>query len=518
MLIPAFILAAAALWVTGPRGRAFRKNWTRGDTLGALVLLLGANFFFNRLVLARNYQWNNVTELWKGRMIDLGLSAGSAFAIGLGLLPVIGGFTSLRLTERRGDPAYRAFAAFFVTATLTVSLYTATKAAYLSTVFGTYTEERNMIYLSPLLLIGTLLVLESRRIDWRLLLVAAAFVFYMVLDKPYQLDYPYYEAPGYSILTALNRHFNWDLSHLHWTLFTAGVVGVAILAAPRFRGLKPVAIALMLTWLVAGEIGAAAGNINFADQLRSGSPTHLNWVDQRTHGQGVTYLALASSDNNGLYLTEFWNRDLKHVDCFECPVVGPGPGPAGGPSLVSADGELSEYTGTPYVLTNGGLYLQGEMIANFHYLILYHIKGVWKLRNAAIGVYSDGWMGNHAAWTYFPRHGSGIVTVDLRRTGFNGIAPFGHATIKVGPVKLDKNGEPGLGRTVAVRHAIVRNGPLSDVKVRIHVTHTPVRVVVAIPQTFAPSASDTRQLAAQVDLLVHRPTAAAKPDKPAKPG
>ena len=84
----------------------------------------------------------------------------------MGILPVIGGLRLARARERRGEPAYRAFAAYLGAAILCVSLYTAVKAAYLSTVFSTLTEERNMIYLSPLMLIGTALVLESKRIDW----------------------------------------------------------------------------------------------------------------------------------------------------------------------------------------------------------------------------------------------------------------------------------------------------------------------------------------------------------------
>ena len=60
-----------------------------------------------------------------------------AFTVGMGILPVIGGFASLRLPERRGDPVYRAFAAYLGGAIVCVSLYTAVKAAYLSTVFST---------------------------------------------------------------------------------------------------------------------------------------------------------------------------------------------------------------------------------------------------------------------------------------------------------------------------------------------------------------------------------------------
>ena len=78
VVIPSFALAAAGLWVTGPRGKAFRRNWSRTDTLGAVVLLLGANFLFNRVVLNRSYEWMIASEYWKGRMIHLGLCAVAA--------------------------------------------------------------------------------------------------------------------------------------------------------------------------------------------------------------------------------------------------------------------------------------------------------------------------------------------------------------------------------------------------------------------------------------------------------
>jgi len=140
-------------------------------------------------------------------------------------------------------------------------------------------------------------------------------------------------------------------------------------------------------------------------------------------------------------------------------------------------------------------------------MILIRVHGPWKLHDAAIGVTSDGWMSTKAAWTYFPKR-SGVLTVDLRRTAFDGVAPFAHATIVAGTVKLDQNNLPVLKHVFAVRHAIVKNGPSSDVKVNINVVQAPVRVVVTIPEsdTFVPSATDTRQLGAQIEFSF-------KPDK-----
>ena len=54
------------------------------------------------------------------------------------------------------------------------------KASYLSTVFATRVEERNLIYIAPLLFIGTALVFSRRRVSWVGLTVAGAYVLYLV--------------------------------------------------------------------------------------------------------------------------------------------------------------------------------------------------------------------------------------------------------------------------------------------------------------------------------------------------
>ena len=171
------------------------------------MLLAGALVLFNRVILQHEVIWQVSTQYWKNRMVDLGLKAGLAFIVGIGILPVVGGFTSLFLRERRGDPRYRAFVAFFASSVLCVVLYTAIKAAYLSTIFATLVEERNLIYLSPLMLLGTAMVFESRQIDWRVVGAVSLFVVWLVYDKPFQLLFPYFEAPGFAILAVVNRAF-----------------------------------------------------------------------------------------------------------------------------------------------------------------------------------------------------------------------------------------------------------------------------------------------------------------------
>jgi hypothetical protein len=91
-----------------------------------------------------------------------------------------------------------------------------------------------------------------------------------------------------------------------------------------------------------------------------------------------------------------------------------------------------------------------------------------------------------------------MLLVDVRRTGYTGPGEPGHVTIRVGTVKLDDNGIPGIGRTIATRRLVIHNG--EDRPVRIPVSSTPVRVVVDTTPTFHPSPSDTRDLGAQVSF------------------
>jgi len=117
----------------------------------------------NELISPHAQQWAYVSGNFPGRIWSLGMQAASALAIGLGLLPFVGGLASLWIPERRTDRAWRAFAAFTGSALFTVWLYTGVKAAYLSTNFATRVEERNMIYLGPLLIVGAAVWLCSNR-------------------------------------------------------------------------------------------------------------------------------------------------------------------------------------------------------------------------------------------------------------------------------------------------------------------------------------------------------------------
>jgi len=492
----AFLISLGALFVIGPRGRALRRGWSRSDHFAAAVLGAGALILFNRVILQHEPIWQLSTQYWKDRMVDLGLKAGQAFVIGMGILPVVGGFTSLVLRERRADPRYRAFVAYFAASILCVSIYTAIKAAFLSTIFATLVEERNMIYLAPMMLIGTAIVFEARRIDWRVVAVVSLFLAWLIYNKPFQLDFPYFEAPGYAILAVFTRHFSWTVEGLRLGLLLTLLVGLLALSVRRLPAVGAAVALLLCAWMLTSEIATTVGTDDYAMRFRNNLPAQLDWIDQRVHGAPVTYLGQEIKDPNGLFETEFWNRSIKHVDSLDGSA--PGPGPAYAPNIISTDGKLDGLDGVPYVVADNGVTLQARVVDRWNQLVLYRATGPWRLLEAEQQVYSDGWVPAWSTFTYFKPGLRGTLVVSLQRTGYHGDAPPGRALLTTGTVKL-VNLQARIGTIFDQRRAIVENG--SSQVIKIPVARTPVRLVLTFPTTSTFHAgSDMRDLAAQASF------------------
>jgi hypothetical protein len=492
------LISLGVLWFTGPRGKAWRATLSRADKIGAAVLFAGGLILFNRIFLQRVEIWQLSTQYWKGRMVDLGLTAAFAFTVGLGILPVIGGLASLALRERRSDPVYRAFAAYLGASIFCVGLYTAVKAAYLSTVFSTLVEERNLFYLSPLLLLGSALVLEARRINWWVVAAATGFVVYLVLEKPIQLLFPYNEAPGFAILTIPTRHWRWTIQDLHLTLLVVLAIGLVVLYFRKVPGVVAAAVVLCAAWMLTSEIATTVGFDRIASNFRRDLPVQLNWVDEASGGQPVTYLGQEIKDPNLTLLTEFWNRSLHHV--YSLDGSAPGPGPAGTPNIVKPDGTLSRVPpDTKFILADSGVSLQQPIVASWAQMRLYGKRGPWRLLDALQQVYDDGWAPDWSTYTYFKPNQRGTLEVTLSRRAVTSGPPPGHATLDVGTVRIDPNGAgPALGKVYAVRHALVQNGKQETIS--IPVARTPVRVELRIHPLFHANNTDPRALGAQVSF------------------
>ncbi len=485
VVLPASLaLAAATSWVIGRGGLSWRRALV---SVGALVIFA---FLFNFLVVARLQSWSFGQYFNHETLTQGGLAAG-ALAIGLGLLPVIAGIASLWLPERFPDPAYRAFAIYLGASLVTLGIYTAAKAAYLFSSLQPTIEERNLFYLSPLLLIGTALAFGARRLNWPLVALATAGALTIVWSGKFEVGAPYFDAPGLAVLTLVNRDFRWDVGDFHDLLVCAAAISVTLLVLRRRRHVPAVAAAVLAAWLLTGQIYAANANANYSDVFANRIPTPRNWVDRATHGAPVTFLGENVTDGTALWLTEFWNRSIGHVASLNG--VAPGPGPISAPALATTDGTLTGFTGDPYTLAGPGVTLAATPVQSRDGFTLYRTPSRWHLLETEQNVYTDGWATSPIGYTYFPRGGPGVLTIDLSRTAFNGLGPPGKATIRVGTVRLDRNGNPVLDRVVTVRHHLVPNGKLAVI--RIPVAATPVTVEVKMT-TFTPQ-GDTRLLAAQ---------------------
>jgi hypothetical protein len=481
----AFAVAAVVLWLCGPRSKKLRAGWSRTDTLGAAVLGAGALILLNAIISHHSNEWAVVTQSYKDRMWHLGLEAGSALVIGLGVLPAMAGLASLWLPERKHDPNWRAFAALTAASIVTFGAYTAIKAAYLSLTFGTFVEERNLIYLSPLLITGAVVYFSARRPSRIALALSTAFCGWLVLAYGYQLGFPYFEAPGYGIATMANRAFHWDQPTIRLALGATLVVSFAICLVPFARHRLGSARALVLgfaalgiaVWGLAGEVTSARGSQSGATQLAANLPQPLNWVDRRAGGSGVTYLGQQVGTDIGLNLTEFWNRSIEHIWTLDGSA--PGPGPTLTPDLARPDGTLRFDPGTDFVLTDNGVKMIGQTIQQNGSLTLIRVPHPWRLQESYYGRSADGWIAdrNDASYAYFGPARRGVLTVDVSRLGFCANAPPTPITVRIGPVALNSQRAPVVLRPTTVRHGLLRACHHIPIRVR---TTAPVAVAVHV--------------------------------------
>jgi len=487
----AFLIAGGGLWITSPRGRALRSNWTRSDTLGAVVLLIGGLFLFNRVVLQHVTEWQLSTQYWKNRMVDLGLRAALSFVVGMGVLPVIGGFASLRLRERRGDPVYRAFAAYAGATILCVSLYTAVKAAYLSTIFATLWEERNLIYLVPLLLGGTGMWLARRRVDPVALVAATGLVLWLAVTVPLHLDpTPASDAPSLEILGTLG----WGPPAVHGLLAGFAVLAALVVLVRPVRLLVG-ACALVLVWSLASEIYASHRSADYASRLAAAVPRPLEWITQATGGRPSAYVGQEILHPSDIWLQSFWNPSLVLMRSLDGTPGGTGPLksyhgiPATGDILriqVGRQGALPLPAGIGFLVGDRGITGAGRLLATGE---RWHVYTGTRLRSAALGVYSDGWMGARSTFSVF--NGSeGSVRVRLSRSNWCGRDVPGRTRIFL-------NGSP---RAYTIVHAC------KTVEATVPTPTTPFRIETAIHPTFSPAAldpsyPDKRQLGAVVTYI-----------------
>ena len=474
----ALACAAAVLWVVGPRGQRVRRAWSTFDHVGAVILLVGVILVGNAALGVHVTQWHVVTSSWQGRMWTLGLTSVSALAIGLGVLPLIAGLASLWLPERRNDPEWRAFAAYTASAIVFFWLYTAVKAAYLSTVVFTRIEERNLIYLGPLLLVGTVTYFSSR--PWLPLTFAATGVTaFLVLYYGYQLDDPYFESPGYGIAAFANRDLRWTQHDIRLALAvtTAVALGAALLPyARRLRLLMPVVAAATVAWMLTGQITVAQGAAAGSRALLANYVSPPTWIDDETGRAGTTFMGqnLSAGQDVGVWLTEFWNRSVQNIWTLDGSA--PGPGLTTTPDLVAPNGTLRHDPGQPYVVQTNGVDIIGKVIDQRTNTQLVRISHPWRLQQAYYGRSDDGWITGangdatsaDGTFAYFgPGTAPGKLDLTIGRPGFCHDSPGTNAVVRIGPVALNQQRAPIVTHPAYVRRLHVADCSINHIVVTV---------------------------------------------------
>ena len=512
VLFPVLGLCVLAVIWRGGRMSRFRTTWTRGDWVGAATLAVGALIVCGAFASSQSGTWYVTTTFFQGRMIDYGLWATGALAIGLGIVPLIAGLASLvRPKGEESQPGVGALAIVTVAAITCFGLYTAIKAAYLSTIFGTMILERNLIYLVPLLFAGTALFFQRRGGRWWAVVVAGCFALYLVHTTPYALtQYPNYEAHGLAIIALANRIFRWPGDTIEHTLIIVAIGATALLVLlPWLRGrqtaviLTSIIAAFTLAWTGTAEVYAAHGEQLFSEQLYNTLPRPANWLDKQTQGRSTVFLGQAIRDSNPINLLEFWNRSLTKVWALDG--TAPGPGATATPNVERPDGKLTG-PGTDYALTTPGVDVAGRRVgATVGGNTLVELEGGnLRLQTAQTGIYPDGWMGGGASFSLYnvPPRTRGHVHVVLSRAAWCGKDVRSEIIVEVGPVGI-RALQPIIARVTDRATSVIHSCQVKRFVLRT--PPQPWRVEVRINPTFVPSQidptlGDPRQLGALVSF------------------
>jgi len=515
------VLVLGLLWIgwQSEPVRRWRSSWSTWDWVGAVTLVVGVAVGFSALMGHLSESWVITTSTYKERIVDHAAWAAGALAIGIGVLPMVAGVAALaRPRNEQRDPQTRAFVVTSVTALAVFLWYAGIKGAYISTVFGTFVVERNLIYLCPILFAATALAFVRATGRGWAIAGAAVFTAYVVSTTPLILQYPYYESHGLAILAFANRELGWPEGKIEDALVVACLVSFAVVVALRllrrgslaFSLLAGTAAVAVVTWSLTAEVYAAEGERILSKQAAQNLAKPYDWVEQATDGGSVVVLGQQITDPTNIWLTEFFNPSIRKMWSLDGTAKEVG-GPILTPDLGAADGTLSPSPETEYALALNGVELQAPVVEERGRDTLYRLDGKpLKLAAAIIGLESDGWMADsrtdddeiaEASYTRYDVSGDGpgFALVKLSRENWCGKDKPGRATVRIGLVTIGPDKQPAIAQVTQTKTAILHS--CKAVGLSLAAPSGPWRVEVEIEPTFSPqeldpSKSDRRQLGA----------------------
>lgn len=474
----------------------------------ATALVLGY-----RAVAARDGYLLVVDGHWSviGKMAAWGFGA---FSIGLAVVPVVLGIAALWPSGgRRREGRHVAFSLVAATGILALVFYTAVKGGYLYFTFAWLVIERNLIYASPLLFVGAAIFLERRRVNPVALAVVLAGVTAAVYTVPYQLAFRIYaDAPGLAVLSTANRHLQWTDETVRRYLAVVLAVALAAAVVPYLvrsrRALRAGAVVLgvaMVGAALTAEVAADRSSRGTATIMGRNLTQPYDWVHERTGGARTVLITQAVADANGIWLTQFFNPNVRYLASLDG--TAPPPGPSITAKIVDDDGRLQQQFGdASYALVDRQASIAGEILRETANGTLYRIDRPLRLAEATYGVTGDGWTGESARHFRFwaSGDGPGVARVEVSRAAWGGEDVPGEVTIRVAPVRWEgpHDGESGRlvpGAPFAVQRLTIHSRQVVEYLVPIP-DGPPFVVELTVDPTFSPAdfgGADTRRLGLQ---------------------
>jgi hypothetical protein len=503
VLAPAAGIALAVMLLTTERGRATLRSWTPKERVGAVVLLVGAVIAVDVMLAHHSHEWFIGTHFWH-RAFTYGLWALGAFTIGVGVVPslfALAWVLGLPI-ETRED---RALLGLLLGTLIGFGVYTAVKASYISTTFSVRVEERNLIYLSPVVLVASLRFVLAARTRIVPLAASAGAIGYLIWTTPYHAyEHLYSDAFGLAILQWLNQEFsftNTDLRRLLFGILAAGTVFALARTFVRQRSQLRLAIVaaataglLGIAWNLAGEIQAANASIPAGKSQRAQLPNPPDWVDRETGRARTMFIGQSLSNSYAFWSLEFWNQSIQ--DVWSVDASAPPPGESTTPNFQSTDGTVEPQIPVHWVLAQPAMLMGGRIAERAGGLDLYRVKPPIRMVSFTLGVTPDGWMQEQTSFIRFARKPlRGTIAVSLSRTAACGDVPASHFTFRISDLRINKDKQPIPGPVQRVEHRTIRSTPCEQGTFHFPAT-APFRLDATASPTFL--AGDGRQLSAQI--------------------
>jgi glycosyltransferase involved in cell wall biosynthesis len=271
-------------------------------------------------------------------------------------------------------------------------------------------EERNLFYLTPLLVIALLAWIERGqprppRATVAGALVAVALVgavpFASLLNENSQSDTPSLQPWWYLGSSWTGKATVALVASLTALALAAAFLWLPARLAPWLPAL--VGAGFLLTWLPleAWPNGFPQASVHFYD---AGVATGTSWID-RTVGTNANVAVLWSGGSAiRIWQNEFWNRSIRRVYGLDGAEL-PGNMPQTNVTAQRSSSKLVDASGSPidadYVLTDTRTPVVGQRVAGDpdHLLALYRVRKPARLALQITGWYDDSWTGPEVRWT-----------------------------------------------------------------------------------------------------------------------